>query len=312
MAGEGVRIPRQQEDDDGSGGDHGPAAVPPNPINPRGGGSIVRPKKFYTDMVGVVAPLATFAGGLTLATQFIIQCPDSRLQALLALASQLFLASPLGCLLIYVLLYGFRDDEEITGQRRTFVVAQFFIVAMFLLMAFVILSVAVMVAGNTSVGVNGIVLLGLVIIGCVLAGIGIYSTGTAPGPRRSKWESFVLWWKFATDKSESKDLSGRIALFLLLAFILEIVEAFILLGFGSAAAENAHFQRGCTGTVTKYPWPTPVPVSEVGDTDPLGTTVSRISTTTTTTTATSFVAKSHPYPITSWKAPYPTSVRVLD
>jgi hypothetical protein len=307
MTGEGVRIPRQQEDDDGPGGDHGPAAVPPNPINPRSGGSIVRPKKFYTDMVGVVAPLATFAGGLTLATQFIIQCPDSRLQALLALASQLFLASPLGCLLIYVLLYGFDEKEDIEGRRRTFVVAQFFIVALFLLTAFVILSVAIMVAGKTAVGVNGIVLLGLVIIGCVLAGIGIYATGTTQGgvggagtggvrsgggegsgggmgvegKCKSRWKSFKKLWKFATDKSKSKDLSGCIELFLLLAFILEIVEAFILLGFGSAAAENAHFQRGCTGTVTTYPWPTPVPVSEVGGGMACSTS-SCLSTTTTT------------------------------
>lgn len=84
--------------------------------------------------------------------------------------------------------------------------AQFFIVAMFLLMAFVILSVAVMVAGNTSVGVNGIVLVGVDDNRVCSRRDGIYSTGTVPGPRRSKWESFVRWWEFATDKSESKDL----------------------------------------------------------------------------------------------------------
>lgn len=227
--------------------------------------SIIRPKKFYTDMVGVVAPLATFAGGLTLATQFIIQCPDSRLQALLALASQLFLASPLGCLLIYVLLYGFDDKENIKGQRRSFVIAQFFIVALFLLTAFVILSVAIMVAGNTGVGINGIILLGLVIVGCVLAGMGIWTTGTLPVEgatnRRSLreklkgWrESFVAWWRFTIRHQEGcKDVGYWTARLLLAAFILEIVEAFVLLGFGSTAAADARFQRGCTGTVTTYP-----------------------------------------------------------
>jgi hypothetical protein len=69
------------------------------------------PKKFYTDMAGVLIPLATFAGGLTLATQFIIPCPGSRLEALLQMASQLFLATPIVLLAIYLFLYRKADLE---------------------------------------------------------------------------------------------------------------------------------------------------------------------------------------------------------
>src|SRR5947209_6757285 len=50
-------------------------------------------QKVLSRMAGTLIPLATFAGGITIAAQFIIICPESRLQALPALASQLFLAT---------------------------------------------------------------------------------------------------------------------------------------------------------------------------------------------------------------------------
>jgi len=75
-------------------------------------------KKFYTDMASILIPLAIFAGGITLATQFIIQCPNTRLQALLALASQLFLATPLALLPVYLVLYGLKDEDSISYESQ--------------------------------------------------------------------------------------------------------------------------------------------------------------------------------------------------
>jgi hypothetical protein len=295
-------------------------------------GPFQRPKKFYIDTAGVLAPLATFAGGLTLTTQLVIQCPKSRLQALLALASQFFLASPLGCVIIYILLFGFQDGDKIRGRRRTFVAAQLFIVGIFLMIAFMLLSVAIMVAGNTVVGINGIILLGLVVIGCIISAGSVYWLGLEPicicqaraggagasqscacqageqcacqkricqalahepcagqpcacqpGPGHSgpgqpclcqpargqpgtvqsgalqpcachppftrwqmRWGSFKRFWKMITEEErEDKDLSAYPASILLVVFVFEIVEAFVLLGFGATAADRAPIQWGC-------------------------------------------------------------------
>ena len=76
-------------------------------------------KKFYTDMASILIPLAIFAGGMTLATQFIIQYPNTRLQALLALASQLFLATPLTLLPVYLVLYDLKDEDSISYESQT-------------------------------------------------------------------------------------------------------------------------------------------------------------------------------------------------
>jgi len=108
-------------------------------------------KKFYTDMASILIPLAIFAGGITLATQFIIQCPNTRLQALLALASQLFLATPLSLLPVYLVLYGLKDEDSISyeSQRHAFVCTQFVISGILLSAAFVLLGTAIYVADET-------------------------------------------------------------------------------------------------------------------------------------------------------------------
>jgi hypothetical protein len=106
-------------------------------------GVVPSPKKFYTDMAAVLIPLATFAGGLTLATQFIIGCPGSRLEALLAMASQLFLAVPLVLLSIYLLLYRKPDNGTFDKSWQHGLVAGRFIIAGIMLgAAFLLLGAA--------------------------------------------------------------------------------------------------------------------------------------------------------------------------
>jgi hypothetical protein len=43
-------------------------------------------------------------------TQFIVQYPSTRLQDLVILASQLFLATPLALLPVYLVLYSLKDE----------------------------------------------------------------------------------------------------------------------------------------------------------------------------------------------------------
>ncbi|KAE8412387.1 hypothetical protein BDV36DRAFT_300956 [Aspergillus pseudocaelatus] len=210
-----------------------------------------RAKKFYTEVAGVAAPLATFAGGLTLATQFIITCPDSRLEALLSLASQFFLASALGLFLIYMLLYGFEENVHIKNHRRKLVFTQLFLVAIFMCIAFILLAVAIMVAGRTDVGTLGIILMGIIVanfatieISILCTHHGVNTTDLPNGPQ------------------EAKDLPCLTRWILWIGLGCELVVAFLMLGFGADAAADAHVQRGCTpASMTTYPWPTPVPVT---------------------------------------------------
>jgi hypothetical protein len=81
---------------------------------------IPHPKKLHTEIASVLIPLATFAGGLTLATHFIVQCSGSRLEALLQMAAQLFLTSPIVLLAVYVFLYR-KADAEAGGESLGYI-----------------------------------------------------------------------------------------------------------------------------------------------------------------------------------------------
>ena len=61
--------------------------------------------------------------------------------------------------------------------------------------------------------------------------------------------SFKRFWKMITEEErEDKDLSAYPASILLVVFVFEIVEAFVLLGFGATAADRAPIQWGCNNT----------------------------------------------------------------
>ena len=138
--------------------------VPPNLLPQK-----KRPKKIYTELASVMAPVSTFAGGFTLATLFSVH-RHSYLGALLSLATQLFLISPLGLLFIYLLLYGIPKDGQITGYRHLLVVAQFTIIGIFLSIAFILLSFAVKEKVETRIGTVGVLLMCLVVFGFLILG----------------------------------------------------------------------------------------------------------------------------------------------
>jgi hypothetical protein len=87
-------------------------------------------QKVYAGVSTLLFGLATFAGALTLATQFIITCPESRLQVLLGIASQLFLGSLLGNVVVFFLMYGFREEDPLPKNVHMTVLMQFTIVGM--------------------------------------------------------------------------------------------------------------------------------------------------------------------------------------
>ncbi|KAK5655278.1 hypothetical protein OQA88_5845 [Cercophora sp. LCS_1] len=131
-------------------------------------GYVQRPKSAYTQIVDAVIPVATFAGGITLATQLIIQCPNTRLQALLATSSHLFLNVPLVLITIHIILYGKRDDDQVAEfkEYRPFIIAQFAVAGVEMAIAFILLSVAIYVAdtSHNTVGIWGICLTAISVI----------------------------------------------------------------------------------------------------------------------------------------------------
>jgi hypothetical protein len=68
---------------------------------------IMSQKKYYMNVINLLAPLAMFAGSLTIATQFVTPCSEPSLESLLVLASELFLGSLAGLLIVFLLFYGF-------------------------------------------------------------------------------------------------------------------------------------------------------------------------------------------------------------
>jgi hypothetical protein len=204
-------------------------------------------KKFYTDMASILIPLAIFAGGITLATQFIIQCPNTRLQALLALASQLFLATPLSLLPVYLVLYGLKDEDSISyeSQRHAFVCTQFVISGIMLSAAFVLLGTAIYVADETekAIGSWGLGLLTLLLLLAIATGM--VATGF--------WKWLPSWLEIRQRKrDEKKKKSGRIVWPSVWRFVplalLQLAVVCLLLGFGGRAASRAPHQYGCNTT----------------------------------------------------------------
>jgi hypothetical protein len=131
-------------------------------------------QKVYAAVSAILFQLATFAGGLTFATQFIITCSESRLQILLGIASQLFLGSLLGLVVVFFLMYGFGENEPLPPNVHAAVLVQFMIVGIMNIAAFVLLVVSVLVAGNVTSGIFGLVLLGVFVIGSVVLGIMVW------------------------------------------------------------------------------------------------------------------------------------------
>ena len=130
-------------------------------------------KKQCTDMLGVIGSLAIFAGGLMIATEFIIQCPGARLQILLSIISVLFLASVLGIAILYLILWGIDDDYAVFGNRWGCLILKFCIVGLVMVTAFILPAATLMVAvqGPHVVRILGLVLMGILIAGSIVIGV---------------------------------------------------------------------------------------------------------------------------------------------
>jgi hypothetical protein len=67
----------------------------------------VSQKEYCLGAINLLTPLAMFVGDLTIATQFVTSFSEPNFASLLALVSELFLASLAGLFIIFLLLYGF-------------------------------------------------------------------------------------------------------------------------------------------------------------------------------------------------------------
>jgi hypothetical protein len=113
------------------------------------------------DVINVLAPLNTFAGGLTLATQFVLPCSEERLRALFVTASELYLSSLIALVTVFLLLYGFWDDDMIRGYRHTLIIDQFTMIGVAMIAAFILLGVAIIIGANQAIGIVGMFLFGI-------------------------------------------------------------------------------------------------------------------------------------------------------
>ena len=102
----------------------------------------------YIRTANSIIPIATFAGSITLSTYVVVDCPNSRLQAIFAAASELFLTIPLMLFSVYIVLHG-KDEDSVIGENRIyrhFIIAQLFVAFILLVTAFLLLSFAICVA----------------------------------------------------------------------------------------------------------------------------------------------------------------------
>ena len=198
------------------------------------------------------------AGGITLTTQLIIQCPNTRLQALLATSSQLFLNVPLVLITVHIVLYGKRDDAQVEEFRgyRPFILAQLVVAAVEMAIAFTLMSVAIYVADTSrnSVGIWGICLTGVSVVVAALTTLyPLRGRGRAKIWDMAPQEKVNLERYLAGDDGKEKVTryelyrlqARRFALFCG-AILFQLVFAAIVVGFGAHAAATAPIQFGCS------------------------------------------------------------------
>ncbi|EAU35541.1 predicted protein [Aspergillus terreus NIH2624] len=117
-------------------------------------------KKSYTDLSTVLILLSTFAGAVTLQTQFALpeSCNGSRVRTLMAFASQFFLMCPISVFSIFVALHNRDDGVIIETGKHEFLQFQFAVTGFMIVVGFLLLNVAVQYAGGYYVGSAGLAL----------------------------------------------------------------------------------------------------------------------------------------------------------
>ncbi|EXJ91943.1 hypothetical protein A1O3_00493 [Capronia epimyces CBS 606.96] len=198
----------------------------------------------YCTTAETVSGIATFAGAITLSTQLLIECPQSRLQALLALASQLFLATPLVLLGVVAVLHGRANSQAVSWDEpsRAFIVAQFLISGIMVVVSFLLLGCAIYVAegegSEHAIGQWGLALISLTMIIVVVAVWVNNSTNRF-------WRSFLKLDIRYTTTEMSDSYSIQYLRVFLLTFVPQLAVVGCLVGFGARRAAAATIQFGC-------------------------------------------------------------------
>ncbi|KAL2809053.1 hypothetical protein BJX63DRAFT_435535 [Aspergillus granulosus] len=130
-------------------------------------------KKSYTDLSTVLILLSTFAGAVTLQTQFSLpeSCNGSRVRTLMAFASQFFLMCPISVFSIFVTLHNREDNVVIETGKHEFLQFQFAITGVMIVTGFLLLNVAVQYAGGYYLGSAGLALTATFILVTVFSSV---------------------------------------------------------------------------------------------------------------------------------------------
>lgn len=130
-------------------------------------------KRFYSDLAQVLILLSTFAGAVTLQTQFALPdtCNGSRARTLVAFSSQFFLTSPIAVFAIFMSLHGYDENDLIETGRHEFIQCQFALTGIMIIAGFLLLNIATIYTGGNYLCPSGTALMGLFILATVAWGI---------------------------------------------------------------------------------------------------------------------------------------------
>ena len=171
---------------------------------------------------------------------------------MLALASQLFLATPLVLLGVAAVLHGRAGDDPLNWDEAScaFIVAQFLVAGVMLIASFLLLGCAIYVAdlNHHDIGRWGLVMISLVMIILVVALWVSNSTNRF-------WGS-IFFRAHESSSAQFRERTGRTAgshgfystvylRIFLATFVPQIVVVGCLIGFGARTAANASSQFGC-------------------------------------------------------------------
>ncbi|KAF9894514.1 hypothetical protein FE257_006398 [Aspergillus nanangensis] len=198
-------------------------------------------KKSYTDLGSILILLATFAGAVTLSTQFTVanDCDHSRARALLAFASQFFLVCPIGILTIFICLHGYEDHQVLDAGRHAFVRFQFAVVGVMLCAGFLLLNLSVLYTGAQYLGTSGAVVTGVFILTTTLWSIEAHleDNKTTPGEQGEEYYgveedhtgTVMGFLGFGEELRAAKKVMRRV---IFLVLLLELVGIVVLLALG--------------------------------------------------------------------------------
>ncbi|RMZ77125.1 hypothetical protein DV737_g4566, partial [Chaetothyriales sp. CBS 132003] len=208
----------------------------------------------YSATAQTVSGIATFAGAITLSTQLLIQCPNSRLQALLALTSQLFLATPLVLLGVAAVLHGRAGNEPVDWDSplRAFIVAQFMVSGVMVIASFLVLGFAMYVADahHPQIGNWGLAMIGLIMLVILIALFVSNSTNRFWGSirYRASMPRKTMRWTVDHVQEEYIDNHGFYDIVylrvFLATFVPQVVVVACLVVFGARTAATAQIQFG--------------------------------------------------------------------